>query len=438
MKKRGFTLVEMLVVIAIIGILVALLLPAIAKAREAARNASCRNNLRQFGIGLHLFADKDPQGRFCTGQNDNSRDGCMDTWGWAADLVNLGAAKPGEMLCPTNPLLGSEKLNDFYGIPTSGPTGNDHVTAMPNGADRFLGNVCGDKGYRGYGAGTAYAGTTATTTQRGTLASWAIIADGYNTNYSNSWFLSRMGPQTSIAGSAPNTTTITTSINALDTAAGLKGLPSTLGPLTRRVAEAASVPTSSIAMIGDAAPGDVNESAMKFQAEQTTSDAIAVFLGLKISKLWIPLGALTTEAANDGPSYWDATTHRVKLIAKPGTVLDTQMACDFEKNCGAPLGPVANGSGQTGVYMQDTRDWYSVHGGGSKGSTANILMADGAVKTFTDANGDGFLNPGFPVTGITPTEVDSIGYSDEVEELPRGEMFNGVMLFRLTKGKFEQ
>jgi prepilin-type N-terminal cleavage/methylation domain-containing protein len=92
LRRSAFTLIELLVVIAIIGLLIGLLLPAVQAAREAGRRTSCRNNLRQIGLALHLYHDT--HGYFPPGYIDGNTnpDSTPDNdvgpgWGWASFLL---------------------------------------------------------------------------------------------------------------------------------------------------------------------------------------------------------------------------------------------------------------------------------------------------------------------------------------------------------------
>jgi prepilin-type N-terminal cleavage/methylation domain-containing protein/prepilin-type processing-associated H-X9-DG protein len=88
----AFTLIELLVVIAIIAILAAMLLPALSKAKERAQRASCTNNLRQLGMGAHMYADVNND-RLPTTECDPERHPGTQPW-MAYELFVQGADGP--------------------------------------------------------------------------------------------------------------------------------------------------------------------------------------------------------------------------------------------------------------------------------------------------------------------------------------------------------
>jgi prepilin-type processing-associated H-X9-DG protein len=302
----------------------------------------------------------------------------------------------------------------------------------------LLDGFCGTNGWK-YGAGgapvemaadTVFGGTAAGSADRATLVSWAIMEDGYNTNYVAGYFLARTSPK---VGRNATNEAVAAHGNATDGTTGSaihKGLGGSLGPLTRRTAESGLVPTSNIPLIGDGAPGDVNEASLSSTLVRSDNDWVAQQLGVaqaKGEKVFIPAGSLLTEVMNDGPAFWNGTRIGPIPVAAP---LTAQITAENS-------GSVPAASTASGTFLQDTRDWFAVHGGGNT-AACNILMADGSVKTFNDSNGDRFLNPGFPVDdGLTETDYLEIGYRNGTVELPPGDIWSGIFLTKRTKAKFE-
>ena len=106
MKRRIFTLIELLIVIAIIAILAAMLLPALNKARDKAKSSACMNQLKQFGLGLTMFAQdhrdclpnqNSANGRYAPGDGWQSKFGWIDSRlfikGTNAEYAMLGASR---------------------------------------------------------------------------------------------------------------------------------------------------------------------------------------------------------------------------------------------------------------------------------------------------------------------------------------------------------
>jgi len=368
-SRRGFTLVEMLVVISIITLLAAILLPALSMARDNARRTQCQSNLREFGIGMHAYA-QGHESAFCSGNFDWARDGAVTEIGWVADLVNNGVLV-GKMNCPSNEGQVSEAYDFLLGANASGFL-TDTCVNRPGSAPRLLPdgtlqrNPCREIIENGALAGGP-------SEARRALIDTKVFQKGYNTNYTASWFLVRGGvildasgnPKAAYAGCAAP--------------ADLTNRTYCLGPLKQSFLDSSRAPGMLVPLLGDGGIAGV---------------------GLSAPLGDLSSGSVLVKSMTGGP--------RLKDVGSGSNYLLPSFAGGTPRN-----GP----SGWWKVWnrdvLQDYRNFQPVHRG-----VANILFADGSVRTYTDGNDDGQLNNGFVAS------PSGGGFANDELELKQDDIFS--------------
>jgi len=154
LSRRGFTLIELLVIVSVAAVLLALSLPTVVRAQEAARMTSCKNNLKQLGIAMHNYHDV--YATFPPGwveKKDGAEEGPFTGWQTALlpyvdqaalfNQVNFDAFENNDekvfktvievYRCPSDPMVGLNPLRGKWA--TSSYSGNGGNERLPGSVD---------------------------------------------------------------------------------------------------------------------------------------------------------------------------------------------------------------------------------------------------------------------------------------------------------------
>lgn len=348
--RVGFTLVELLVVISIIGLLVALLLPALSAARQSAIAAGANTTLNGFGRSFLITADQDvaERGQLSTGAFDHTRDGDVRQWGWVADVIKNKVVNPGKALDASNNSKVNEKVADYTGAATTGSVNATRWKGKTSAV--HFGGANGPKDV-----------TTAAQKRK-------VWDDGHNTNFATSWHFSR-GDVLGSGGTVP----ANMNFNTADP--GKCPLDGD-GPLSESKLMKTTVNRDLVACVANSRNGDSGDSTVT----QAYADSINGFTGLTGTDGNPPLlkaGEFTVESFTDG------------------------MAATLIENTATDIG-VAGSTDEPADKVHELNDFVPIVGGRRTGDgifaggSAQILFADGHVAKVRDAKGlnnepDGFI-----------------------------------------------
>jgi len=234
--RAGFSLVEVLVVISLFTVLMSIALPAMNRARESGREAQCKSNLRQLGLGLIQYADS--HSTVSSGAWDWKLDGCISEVGWVADLVPMGIL-PSQLNCPSSNVQLHEQYQTMLDFdPTTNQCANSLGTPIRPSTRSPGINVCRE-----------LSAVSSPSDRTEILAT--LLEDGYNSNYVATWLMTRSDPRIDSSGALMGGTA--------QCPPSLDSRNSTVGPVNKARIGSSAISSTIVPMLACAQMGDYSK-----------------------------------------------------------------------------------------------------------------------------------------------------------------------------------